>query len=230
MQHLRRYDDMRFPTGIIFLTSMLLSLLSIQVALALEIDSLPTKQNPLVFDSKNRRILIYTEVNENGNQKISTHFGVVFKGGKLAEKALFRAYVSPLEVYDALIMMGMKPGNNLTENSKGKYVEGDPLDVTVTWPGLNEEIPLKDLLTDSRGKGFEIKFGGNRTASVAEDSGCITCLESCWVGITSNSSYPVVSTLSRVFNPNSRFSINGKVFSPAGGDPVILIYRIKTGK
>jgi hypothetical protein len=203
---------MRFPTGIVFLISIFLFLLSIQAALARDIDSLPTKQNPLVFDSKNRRILIYTEVNEKGNQKISTHFGVVFKDGKLAEKALLRAYVSPLEFYDALIMMGMKPGNNLTDNSKGKYVEGDPLDVTVTWPGLNKEISLKDLLFDSGGKGFDIKFGGNRAASVVEDSGCITCLESCWVGITSNSSYPVVSTLTRFFNPNSRFSINGGSF------------------
>jgi hypothetical protein len=221
---------MRFPTGIVFLTSMLLSLLSIQTALAQNIDSLPTKQNPLVFDSKNRRILVYTEVNEKGGQKISTHFGVVFKGGKLAEKALLRAYVSPLEFHDALLSLGMKPGNNLTENSKGKYVEGDPLDVTVTWPGLNKEIPLKDFLVDSGGKGFDIKFGGNRTASVAEDSGCITCLESCWVGITSNAAYPVASTLGRFFNPNSQFSINGKVLPPVGGHPVILTYSMKTGK
>lgn len=229
MQHLRRYDDMRFPTGIIFLISIFLFLLSIQAALAQEIDSLPTKQNPLVIDSKNRRILIYTEVNEKGSLKTSTHFGVVFKDGKLADKALFRAYVSPLEFYDALLAIGMKPGDNLTENSKGKYVEGDHLEVAVTWPGLNKEVPLKDILTDSGGKGFEIRFGGNKGASAAEQSGCITCLESCWVGITSNAAYPVAGTLKRYFSPSSQFSINRNVFPSTGGDPAILIYRVTTG-
>jgi hypothetical protein len=155
---------------------------------------------------------------------------VVFKDCKLADKALLRAYVSPLEFHHALLSIGMKPGNNLSEGSNGKYVEGDPLDVTVTWPGLNKEIPLKDFLTDSGGKGFEIKFGGNRTASASKNSGCITCLESCWLGITSNAAYPVASTLGRFFNPDSQFSINGKLLPLAGGDPVILIYRIKTGE
>jgi len=198
--------------------------------LAKEIDSPPTKQNPLVIDSKNRRILIYTEVNKKGSLKTSTHFGVVFKDGKLADKALFRAYVSPLEFYDALLAIGMKPGDNLTENSKGKYVEGDHLEVAVTWPGLNKEVPLKDILTDSGGKGFAIRFGGNKGASAAEQSGCITCLESCWVGITSNAVYPVASTLGRFFNPNSHFSISGKVLPLAEGHPVILIYSMKTSK
>jgi len=221
---------MRFSIGNILSVSIFLFLLVIQVALAQNIDSLPTRQNPLVVDSKNRRILIYTEVNEKGKEKISTHFGVVFKGGKLAEKALLKAYVSPLEVYDALIMIGMKPGDNLTENSKGKYVEGDSLDVTVTWPGLKKEIPLKDILIDPGGKGFEMKFGGNKTASVAEDSGCITCLESCWVGITSNATYPVAGALGRFFSPASKFSINGNMFPLNGGDPLILIYKPKVGK
>lgn len=227
---MRRFYNTGLPIAIVFVTSIFLFLLSIQTALAQEMDTLPTRQGPLIIDSKNRRILIFTEVNEKGSQKTSTHFGVVFKDGKLADKALLRAYVSPLEFHDALLTIGMKPGNNLSERSKGKYVEGDPLDVTVTWPSLNKEIPLKDFLTDSRGKGFEIKFGGNKTASASENSGCITCLESCWVGITSNAAYPVASTLGRFFNPNSQFSINGKVFPLPGGHPVILIYSMKTGK
>lgn len=221
---------MRFLTGTVILIGIFLFLLSIHTALAQGIDSLPTKQNPLVLDSKNRRILIYTEVNKRGDKKTSTHFGVVFKGGKLAEKALLNSYVNPLDFYDALLKIGAKPGNNLHEDSRGKYVEGDSLDVTATWPGLQKEIPLKDFLVDSGGKGFDIKFGGNRIASVAEDSGCITCLESCWVGITSNAAYPVASTLGRFFNPNSQFSINRNVLPLTAGDPVILIYRMKTGK
>ena len=230
MRPLRRFYNTGLLIGIVLVTSIFLFLLSIQTALAQEMDTLPTRQSPLVIDSKNRRILIYTEVNEQGSKKTSTHFGVVFKDGKMADKALLRAYVSPLEFHDALLTIGAKPGNNLNEGGKGKYIEGDPLDVTVTWPGLNKEIPLKDFLTDSGGKGVEIKFGGNRTKSASENSGCIMCLESCWVGITSNAAYPVASTLGRFFNPNSQFSINGKVLPPLGGHRVILIYSMKTGK
>jgi len=228
MPRARRFNGAGFLIRNFFLTCIFLSMFT--TTLAKEIDSPPTKQNPLVIDSKNRRILIYTEVNKKGSLKTSTHFGVVFKDGKLADKALFRAYVSPLEFYDALLAIGMKPGDNLTENSKGKYVEGDHLEVAVTWPGLNNEVPLKDILTDSGGKGIEIRFGGNKSASAVENSGCLTCLESCWVGITSNAAYPVTNTLQRFFRPNSQFSINRNVLPLTAGDSVILIYRMKTGK
>jgi len=227
MRYTRRCDINSFPVGIVFLISLFLSVFSLQTAVAQVADSFPTQQNPLIVDSKNRRILIYTEVNEKGGRKASTHFGVVFKDGKLADKALLNAYVSPVDFHDALLNIGVKPGNNLTRDSGGKYVEGDSLEVMVTWPGLHEEIPLKDFIADSGGKGFDIKFGGNRTASVVESSGCITCLESCWVGITSNAAYPMNGTLKRFFNPNSQFSINGKVHLLTGGEPVILIYSKK---
>lgn len=223
-------DNIRYIVGIVFLTGVFLPVFSLQTGSAQEIDPLPTKQNPLMIDSRSRRVLIYTEVNEKGDRKISAHFGVVYKEGKLAEKALLKAYVNPLEFHDALINIGAKPGNNLTDDSRGKYVEGDRLEITVTWPGLNKEIPFKDILTDSGGRGFEIRFGGNRISSAAENSGCLTCLESCWVGITSNAAYPVASSLRRFFSPNSQFSINRKVLSAAGGDPVILIYSIKKSK
>jgi len=227
VRRLRRVDILLFFIGIGLLAYLFLSLFPVRTTSAQKTDCLPTKESPLVIDSKKRCVLLYAVVSEN--LKTSTHFGVVFKDGKLADKALFRAYVSPREFHDALLAIGMRPGDNLTSLSKGKYVAGDPLDVTVTWPGLNKEFPLKEILTDSGGKGFQIRFGGNRTASAAENSGCLTCLESCWVGITSNAAYPVTGTLKRFFSPNSEFSINRNVIQARGGGPVILIYRAATG-
>lgn len=47
---------------------------------------LPTKENPLVIDEKGKRVLLYAEVNPANLSKESTHFGVLYKYGKLSEK------------------------------------------------------------------------------------------------------------------------------------------------
>jgi len=228
MRHVRQFGIPRLLICIVTLAC--LSSFVFSITLAQKIDSLPTKEHPLVIDSTNRRVLVYAEVNEQGSAKISTHFGIVFKDGKLADKALFRAYATPSQLYDALYVIGMKQGDNLTEDSRGKHAEGDPLDVSLIWPGLNREFPLKNILTDSGGKGFDIRFGGNKRASALENSGCLTCLESCWVGITSNAAYPMTSTLKRYVSPNSKFSINSNLVPSKGGEPVIIIYSVRTGK
>jgi len=186
----------------------------------------PTKDSPLVIDKKNRRVLIYTEINHNNLSSRNTHFGVVSKDGSLAKKAILKAFSNHLDFYDALIAIGANPGNNLTKERTGKYVDGDKLIVTVTWPGLNKELSLNDIFSDSSGKWFRMKFGGNRIASEKENTGCITCLESCWVGITSNSAYPVTNSLKRLLSPNSYFRGNYEALPAQDGHPVILTYRL----
>lgn len=187
---------------------------------------LPTKNNPLVIDKANRRVLIYTEINLESFNKRNVHFGIVFKDGKLSDKAILKAYCSHLDFHDALIEIGAMPENNLTKDSTGKYVEGSELFVTATWHGLDKEIPLNDIFLDSTGKGFKIKFGGNRTTAEKENTGCITCLESCWVGITSNSTYPVTSPFKRLVSPNSHFKGNYTLLPAKEGLPVIIIYKL----
>jgi hypothetical protein len=198
-------------------------------AAASEAQVFPTKENPLLIDEKGKRVLIYTEVHEMNVHQSNVHWGVVFKDGKFQDRAILKAYSNQLAFHDALIKIGAKPGNNLTKDTIGKYVEGDTLEVKATWPGLGKELSLNEIFVDEKGKPFTIKFGGNRKASEEKNTGCITCLESCWISISSNANYPQTGSIKRFLNPNSHFKGNANIL-PEDGKPVILIYKVASAK
>ncbi len=187
--------------------------------------SWPTRDHPLVTEPAERKVLLYCEVHGKGLASSNPHWGVVFRGGKLHDKAILKAFAPPGDFFDALVRIGARPGNNMNEESYGVAVSGDVLEVSATWQGLGRELTLGDIFSDEAGKGFQIRFGGNRVAAGQQKTGCITCLESCWIGVTSNSRYPYVSSFRRALNPNSRFQ-GKKNHLPGDGSPVILIYRI----
>ena len=189
-------------------------------------ESMPTREHPIVVDSVGKRVLIYTEVNEMNVHQSNVHWGVVFKDGKFQDRAILRSWANHLAFHDAMLKIGAKPGNNLTKETVGKHVEGDELDISATWPGLGKELKLSDIFEDSGKKGFSIRFGGNHAASEAQNTGCITCLESCWISVASNAAYPQTGSIKRFISPNSRFKGNASVL-PGDGKPVILIYRLK---
>ena len=141
-----------------------------------DVPVLPTRAEPLRVDSINKRVLIYAEVNPKALNQRNSHWGVVFQGGKSNEKAILQAFCKPQEFHDALLQIGARPGNNLTLHSSGEVIGGDELLVSVTWTGLSRPLGLADVLEDSSGKGFRIRFGGNRQRAVEEQTGCITCL------------------------------------------------------
>jgi hypothetical protein len=188
-------------------------------------DTTPTRENPLIVDTIGKRVLIYTEVNEMNVHQSNVHWGVVFKDGKYQDRAILKSYANHLQFHDALLKIGARPGNNLTKETIGKNVEGDLLEVTATWQGLAKELKLSEIFADEGGKGFQIRFGGNRPASEAMNTGCITCLESCWIAVASNSAYPETGAIKRFISPNSRFKGKAEVL-PTDGKPVILIYKV----
>lgn len=202
------------------------TIIGISIAAEKNISKLPTRDNPLIIDEKGKKVMIYTEVHEMNVHQSNVHWGIVFKDGRFQDRAILRSYANQLDFHDALLKIGAKPGNNLNKDTIGSYVEGDTLIVTVTWPGLEKEYSLNDVFVDERGKGFNIKFGGNRKASEEQKTGCITCLESCWISITSNANYPQTGAIKRFLNPNSRFKGNANLL-PGDGKPVIVIYRLK---
>lgn len=200
-----------------------------QKASAVESQNLPTKENPLIIDEKGKKVLIYTEVHEMNVHQPNVHWGIVFKDGKFQDRAILRAYSNHLAFHDALLKINAKPGNNLSKDTIGKHVEGDTLEVKATWPGLDKELSLNEIFVDKKGKGFNIKFGGNRKASEEKNTGCITCLESCWISISSNANYPQTGSIKRFLNPNSHFKGNASIL-PEDGKPVILIYKVASAK
>lgn len=187
--------------------------------------SLPTREHPLVLDALQKRVLIYTEVNGGNVTKSNSHWGIVAASGKLADKGILLSYADPAQLHEALVRIGARPGNNLTGSSTGKFVAGDRLELTATWPGLGKELPLQEIFEDESGRGFNIRFGGNLASAGREHTGCLTCLESCWIAITSNDRYPFISALKRLVAPNSRFR-GRKEILPADRQPVIIGYRL----
>lgn len=94
---------------------------------SLNASQLPTKENPLIINEKNKQVLIYTEVHEMNVHQSNVHWGVVFKGGKFQDRAILKAYVHHLDFHDALIKIGAKPGNNLTKDTIVNMFKVTPL-------------------------------------------------------------------------------------------------------
>lgn len=141
-------------------------------------------------DKDKKEITMETEVNAKYFTEPTRH-GVVFKDGSNGEKSVLRGLANQLEFHQALVDIGMQPGNNLTmEDMKNSVkVEGDQLDVFVTWEGLGKEIPFADIIKSSDPRPMDIRFGGNLENATDKNTGCVLCLDSCAVGITSNHSY-----------------------------------------
>lgn len=189
-------------------------------------EAVPTRENPILVDTTGKRVLIYTEVNEMNVHQPNVHWGVVFKDGKFQDRAILKSWANHLAFHDAIVKIGGHAGNNLTKDTIGNHVDGDELDVTALVPGAAREYKLGEVFVDLAGKDFKIKFGGNRPASENMNTGCITCLESCWIAVSSNTSYPQTGSIKRFVNPNSKFKGNPELL-PTEGKPVVLVYRVK---
>ncbi len=148
-----------------------------------------TLKDPFRVDAKEKSLSVIAEVNKKYLSQ-TTHHGIVSTTGKLVNKALFRAFVDPKTLHEGFIGLGFKPGNNMTMKNKEKtFVEGEPLDVFVTWRGARKTYRFNEVVSDSNGKPIDLRFGGNLVKALEMNTGCLICLDSCPVGITSNRTY-----------------------------------------
>jgi len=129
---------------------------------------------------------------------------------------LIETEATPEELHRALTAIGKQPGDNLTGRNQTECVKGDPLVVTVKWQGApRESFRLEELLSGN--SPIEVRFGGNLKAALRENTGCLICLTSCHVAITSNAAVPL-SKMSQ-----TRFTFSKA--APPEGTPVRLIFR-----
>jgi ferredoxin len=183
----------------------------------------PTPKDPLVINMKNRSVSVLAQV--NGKYLVQpTRHGVVFKGGSNGSKSVFAALVEPKPFYEALIKIGSKPGNNMTwENKEKTCVQGDQLDVFVTWAGAKKAYRLDEVIRDSNGKPLVIRFGGNLQAAMDKKTGCLLCLDSCPVGITSNATY----TYGAIESRKETSLMGNKDILPPDGTLVVITFKAK---
>jgi hypothetical protein len=183
-----------------------------------------TKENPLRVNAQEKSVTFLAEVNGK-YLSLATRHGIVFSGGKFGDHAVFRGHVSPKDFHNALLKAGGKPGNNMTlENKEKTFVQGDLLEVTVTWADAKRAYGIDEAIIDSAGKPIQVRFGGNIQNALEYKTGCLLCLDSCPVGITSNASY----TYGAVEKRNEvTFKANGKVLPPDG---TLVMIKVKARK
>jgi ferredoxin len=186
-----------------------------------------TKDNPLQVNKEEGTVSFLAQVNGKYFYEPTRH-GAVFAEGANGDKAIFRAFANHEDLYQALIDIGARAGDNMTmENRETTKVEGDAFDVTVAWPGAGKDVtvavPLDEAITDSNGTPLDIRFGGNLTNAQDKKTGCLICLDSCPVGITSNAAYTFGAVETR---KEVGFTGNSEVL-PADGTYVAVTLKLK---
>jgi len=148
-----------------------------------------TSDPSIVFNRDKKEVSIIAEVNGKYFTEPTRH-GVVYRAGSNGEKAVLRALGDEKVFYETMVLVGFVPSNKLAiaDMSKGVNVEGEALDVFVSWDG-QEEIPFANIIRASEERPMDVRFGGNIANANTANTGCVLCLDSCAVGITSNSSY-----------------------------------------
>ncbi len=148
-----------------------------------------TAENPIKVDQEVGTLTYLAKVNGKYLYEPTRHASV-FKGGSNGDKSIFTGLVDVEPFYNGLIEIGAVAGENMTlENKETTKVEGDVLAVTVTWEGAGKEYTLDEVITDNNNTPIEIRFGGNLQTALDKKTGCLICLDSCPVGITSNAAY-----------------------------------------
>ncbi|MEW6348621.1 MAG: YdjY domain-containing protein [Thermodesulfobacteriota bacterium] len=198
--------------------------------------------HPLKVDKAEKEIRVLADLQPRAFTRrwfnsMPGHHAVVWKGGGAARKALLAAYVEDTTFHDAMVSIGAKPGNNLTQKTWSERfnktsrapstkIEGSPVGVWVWWDGLEKPLPLKDLFKDPGGKGIHLRFGGNKALIPVWRSGCVVCLQSCPGSKIGNRSY----TIRDYVDGKATFTLNEKTVPPGKRKAVVLFRLLGTGK
>ena len=206
-------------TATLWIIMILISLALISRAVTAN-EEIVTRENPIKVNEHEKSLSFAAEVNGKYFFEPTRH-AAVFKDGKNGEKSVFRAFADHKTFYESLIKLGLKPGNNMTmQNMETTFVQGDLLDVTVTWKGARKAYRLDEVIKDSNGKPIVIRFGGNIANAIRYNTGCLICLDSCPVGITSNASYTMGAVEKR---KEVAFTGNKDVLPPDGTLVVVTL-------
>ncbi len=158
---------------------------------------------------------------------------IVWKDGRAASAALFRAEVTDTEVLDALERLGARPGNALgmatweerkdpDSHAPDAVIQGPPIEILVKVPGRKKPLTLAEILEDPGGRGFDMRFGGHRANIPKWKSGCVVCLYSCPGSKVGNARY----TVRDYVKGTTRFRVKDGVL-PADGERVRVVFRLR---
>jgi ferredoxin len=179
-------------------------------------------ENPIKVDKEAGTVTVLSQVNGKYFTEPTRHASVFMEGSNGA-KSVFTSYGNHEDFYNGLMEIGAEPGNNMTpDNAATTTVEGTPIDMKITWDGADKAYDVNEVIKDSNGKEITFKFGGNHDRSIEKHTGCLTCLDSCPVGIISNSAY----TYGAVENTKEVEFTGNQAVLPEDGTYVATVYSI----
>lgn len=147
-----------------------------------------TDYSAIEVDEEAGSVSIYAMVNGAFFDTSTMHY-IVYSEGNQGENAMFAAFVDSQDFYDALEQAGGKVGDGKVIKD-GEFVNGQPVDITLTWDGQDKPVKMIDTITTKGDLNLNMVFGGAKENNANAGSGCISCLNSCWAGITSNAGLP----------------------------------------
>jgi len=159
----------------------------------------------------------------DGAGEMAGYHAVVARGGRAAHAGLLEADVDDRAALDALERAGAKPAGNLPlaawedrrdpkSRAPATVIAGPPVEVLLRLPGRSDPIPLAEVVSDSGGRGLEMRFAGNAANIPKWRSGCIVCLYSCPGSKVGNARYTVRDFVSGT----TRFRARRDVLPPDG--------------
>lgn len=176
--------------------------------------------HPLVVDAKAREIRVYARVNGKYFYLPTVH-NMNYRYGTVGNKALFRAWANPVTFANALMSLGVTPGQHFGAGATDQIVKGVDLSVSVTWQGASHPYPMNQLVSSSEQQSLDYRFGGTAQMARKAKTGCMMCFQSCPVG-----------TLSNVVYPHGAFYAQNMAFRgrpemlPPDGTPVTVIVQL----
>ncbi len=139
----------------------------------------------LVVDTQAKTVTFpATSTGHDGESSI--HF-LVSESGSNAGVAHFTTPVTSRELYDALEQIGGTHGDNIALEDTGGTIEGSDLKMTIAFDG--KEFDPGELVAAADNRPCQVRFGGNIEPNEEVGTGCLFCMESCSLGITSNAAY-----------------------------------------
>ena len=176
---------------------------------------------PIKVDKEKGTVTTLVKINGKYLNETTRHNSVE-QSGTNGAKSIFTAFAKPEDFYNALVEIGAKPGNNMNPNNAEKtHVQGDMIDAKVMWG--DKTFDINDVVTDSNGKKINFRFGGNLERAKEKNTGCLSCLDSCPVGIISNDTYTYGAIEKR---KEVKFTGNAKNL-PEDGTYAAIVYSIK---
>jgi hypothetical protein len=176
-------------------------------------------------------IAIFHPSQFNKGTGLKEHHFIVWESGNAVKNALFTTFVSDSVLHQALVEVGGKPGNNLTQEvwtkrkskkskEPDKRAKGSKIDLEIIYG--NQKFTPDKVLTEMNKNHYDFHFAGNLALIPHWRSGCVVCLQSCPGGKIGNSTY----TIRDLVNGIPKFDI-AKGLPFGEGDKVVIRFLVK---